>query len=490
MFSYSNSNCFHILKSREFFSNYIQVQTDNPELIAANDSYVAISSKRNEGITLYELDQYIFSNGTEGKVDYKLHSLLQIDDASKIRDLAFSPFGNLLVSTHNEQGLKIWDCASKTQLIWNKENPALNAIWHSYVENLLLLNYGINGTVGLFDVSTQKHLSNLKLTNDLKGVSKINWFKDASAVWADSTSIHIADFRSKESNCNGIDISLRNNWRVDQIAPISLPNNLDPTHILFIGNSLGEQKFGIIDVRKNEILHQTSVNRGSSKQFYTFNEANSILFIGTRGYSQIKPFDIYKTLETGDQPQALDTYTGTKSFSSFAVIPERSYNVRSAEIVRIIKLLENQSLEQVSFHVPKRVKQYEGKDIFFEDIYIPTPSKTPSKITVDELLSGENGKSNTESLQPEGSISIYDIPTNQGGKSRDNKEGETAPVKSKYTLELEKKNTKAVVDPFEKYRHESQTSSITEGIMRAVAMVRDSDDEEENEESDFSDGDW
>jgi len=487
-------------QGKDSYANYIHFKTDNPDVFAASESYIAVLAKHDAGIQLFHLDQYDFNQKKPDEIAFDKKMMVHSADTSRVRDVAFSPFKpNILVSSHSEKGLKLWDCDANEMIQWKQDLEAVSACWHNYVDSLLLVNQGTDASVSVYDIKGDTVLNTVQLFDDTtKEVSAVNWFNHQEFVFGGSNTIGVRDIRGGDDTTS-LTVELKNNLRIDAVLPVRGADQSVPNHVLFIGSSHGAQQFGIIDIRKQELLSTTEVNRGSSKQYFHFDQQNHILYVGAKGYAQLKYYDVLPTITKGEAPIFLNTFTSDNSFSAITALPERVVDVSKTEVARFVKLLQNKTVELMTFHFPKKMHQFEGNDIFHEDMYAPVPTTEPSSVTAEAFYEGQTGEPNTKSLQPENTVSVYDVPVKEGGKLRPGQEmseNDHAPVsKSKYTIQQEKEAAEKArkVDPFAKYRHESATSSLSEGIAKAVSMAIDSDDEDlHQEESDISDGemDW
>lgn len=120
-----------------------------------------------------------------------------------------------------------------------------------------------------------------------------------------------------------------------------------------------------------------SIDSSSGTLMPFFDPSTNLLFIAGKGDGNVRYFEF-----ADDDLHLLNEYPSTEAQRGFAVSPKRFVNLKENEILRAYKLLNDNSIEPLSFIVPRR------SEMFQDDIYPDAPSDKPA-LTADEFFSGK-----------------------------------------------------------------------------------------------------
>ncbi|EGW29936.1 uncharacterized protein SPAPADRAFT_63558 [Spathaspora passalidarum NRRL Y-27907] len=167
-------------------------------------------------------------------------------------------------------------------------------------------------------------------------------------------------------------------------------NGAKPSRVCWLGNTdrivttgfsrLSDRQVGIWDINnidKGPIDGFFNVDASSGVLIPSFDPDTSILYIAGKGDGNIRYYEY-----ENDNLFELSQYASTDPQRGFAMIPKHSVNVKENEIGRVFKTVLDNSIEPVSFIVPRR------SELFQADIYPDCPSEQPA-LTAEEWLSGK-----------------------------------------------------------------------------------------------------
>ena len=103
----------------------------------------------------------------------------------------------------------------------------------------------------------------------------------------------------------------------------------------------------------------------------------SILYVAGKGDGNIRYYEYIN-----DELFELSEYTSTDPQRGFAVAPKYSVNLKDNEVTKSYKTVLDNSIEPVSFIVPRRA------EVFQADIYPDCPSTEPA-LSAEEWFSGK-----------------------------------------------------------------------------------------------------
>ncbi|KAG0683690.1 Coronin-like protein crn1 [Pichia californica] len=131
------------------------------------------------------------------------------------------------------------------------------------------------------------------------------------------------------------------------------------------------------DISKGCIGGFISIDSSSGTLMPFFDPSTNLLFIAGKGDGNVRYFEF-----ADDDLHLLSEYPSTEAQRGFAVSPKRFVNIKENEIIRAYKLTNDNSIEPLSFIVPRR------SEMFQDDIYPNAPSDKPA-LTADEFFAGK-----------------------------------------------------------------------------------------------------
>ncbi|KAI3406478.2 CRN1 [Candida oxycetoniae] len=222
-----------------------------------------------------------------------------------------------------------------------------------------------------------------------------------------------------------------------------------PSRVTWLGNTdrvvttgfsrLSDRQIGIWDIHnieKGPIDGFLVIDSSSGVLIPFFDNETSMLYLAGRGDGNIRYYEY-----ENDILYELSQYASTDPQRGFAVAPKHSVNVKENEVVKAFKTVSDNSIEPISFIVPRR------SELFQSDIYPDCPSTTPA-LSAEEWFGGKvvNGpilmtmEAVFEGKEPtlkESKVSST-VPAKKQS-SETEKEKETSPAKKAEEKEKEKK---------------------------------------------------
>lgn len=163
-----------------------------------------------------------------------------------------------------------------------------------------------------------------------------------------------------------------------------------PSRVVWMGQSdrvlttgfsrLSDRQVGIWDVNdieKGPIDGFLVIDSSSGVLIPIFDESNSILYLAGKGDGNIRYYEF-----DNDNLFDLSQYSSTDAQRGFAASPKMFVNTKENEILKSFKTINDNTIEPVSFIVPRK------SEMFQEDIYPDAPSDVPA-LSSSEWFSGE-----------------------------------------------------------------------------------------------------
>lgn len=161
--------------------------------------------------------------------------------------------------------------------------------------------------------------------------------------------------------------------------------------VVWLGNSdrLATTGFSRLSDRQIGIWDAFNLEKGDLGGFYTvdqssgilmpfFDDSNKILYVAGKGDGNIRYYEFQN-----DELFELSEFQSTDPQRGFAIAPKRFVDVKSNEVLKCYKTVIDQTIEPVSFYVPRRSEEFQ------DDIYPDAPSDQPA-LTAEEWRSGKD----------------------------------------------------------------------------------------------------
>ncbi|CUM47138.1 uncharacterized protein AC631_02613 [Debaryomyces fabryi] len=283
-----------------------------------------------------------------------------------------------------------------------------------------------------------------------------------------------------------------------------------PSRVVWLGNTdrilttgfsrLSDRQVGIWDVNNIEagaIDGFLVIDSSSGVLIPVFDESNNILYLAGKGDGNIRYFEY-----ENDILHELSQFSSTDPQRGFAVSPKFSVNVKENEVLKSFKTVNDNSIEPISFIVPRR------SELFQLDIYPDCPSQDPA-LTAQEFLDGKecNGpllmsmESLYEGTKPsiresDASISVSSIKEEAALAKKEEKQAKEKDLKEK---KESPKEVKSVEKPKNKEftPESSQTPKNVDELLKSsddvnalINKVNDESDDEGNQKAEEKDDEW
>jgi coronin-1B/1C/6 len=143
------------------------------------------------------------------------------------------------------------------------------------------------------------------------------------------------------------------------------------------------------DARKvGEPVYEVTIDQSAGVLMPFYDPDTSMLYVAGKGDGNIRYFEL-----TDSEAFKLDEFRSQVGCRGTCVLPKRRNDVTRCEVMRFLKLTTTNSVEGVSFCVPRK------EEIFHADIFPDTYAGKPS-IDADKYFGGENGEPKTISMDP------------------------------------------------------------------------------------------
>ncbi|KAI5959837.1 CRN1 [Candida pseudojiufengensis] len=419
-----------------------------------------------------------------------------------VLDTAFNPFNEQEVASCSDDGkILIWtipddysfhsylneedevkDITEPTKILEGHSKKVGLISYHPCAENVLASS-SLDYSVKIWNTKTGKDEISLK-HKDLVTSFAFNYNGSLLATTSRDKKLRVWDVRKGEIISEGSGHTGAKPSRVSWLG------NTD--RIITTGFSrLSDRQVGIWDINnieKGPIDGFLVVDASSGVLIPYFDEDTSILYIAGKGDGNIRYYEY-----ENDLLYELSQYASTDPQRGFAVTPKNKVNVKENEVVKSFKTVLDNSIEPISFFVPRR------SELFQSDIYPDCPSSEPA-LSADEWFEGKevNGpilmtmESLFEGKKPELKNSKPVTKVSEA-KEKDQKEKQEAKQKEKTEISKSTKTeaTKKPEPVKEEPKNVDDVLKSSNEIGNLLNKVVDqSDDEDDQIDLDDKEEDW
>lgn len=158
--------------------------------------------------------------------------------------------------------------------------------------------------------------------------------------------------------------------------------NKSKEKILTLGHSkTSERQLFYWDPRSmSHPISMLTIDNGSGSLMNLFDEDNSVLYVGGRGDSNIR---FYELVDSDPYLHYLNEYKSSNAQRGIAWSPKTDCEALSCEVARAYKLDSNHCITRISFIVPRKTTEFQC-DLF------PDTASQESIITSEQYFAGEN----------------------------------------------------------------------------------------------------
>lgn len=374
-------------KKPECFQDLRPAMASTSNGIYASDKYWALPLQGGGGpVAVHALDK-------PGRLGNAVHKISV--HKGKVLACAFNPFNGGLLATASDDGYaKVTAFDTKTGLTANITDATVTLEGHMKKVNDInfhptaanvLATLSSDNHVKLWDIEAQAEFADFSTAGN---GFMTDWNTDGSlmAVTAKAASgpneLIIVDPRTgaaaatsnphtgtKQMSCRWVD-------SFNQIATVGFSKHSQRQFYLWDARNLGADP-----------VHKLDIDQGAGVFCTHFDEDNNILYMGGKGDSGIKYFEI-----TAEGAFFLSEFGSTSPQKGLGFTPKRGLNIKKCEIARGLRLMRDY-IEPVSFCVPRK------SEMFQEDLY-PNTYAGVSAQTADAYKAGGNAAPVKMSMNP------------------------------------------------------------------------------------------
>eukprot|EP00761_Pharyngomonas_kirbyi_P014480 gb/GECH01014510.1/.p1 GENE.gb/GECH01014510.1/~~gb/GECH01014510.1/.p1 ORF type:complete len:467 (+),score=121.28 gb/GECH01014510.1/:1-1401(+) len=317
----------------------------------------------------------------------------------------FNPFDDYMLATGCEDAhVRVFRIPSEEGLTEDISEPEIDLIghnskvlttdFHPTAKNILTTSGG-DTWIKFWDIDAEKEAFTFDQHTDLIYNIAWNHSGDLFATSSRDKKIRIGDPRSNTvTQCGEAHSGTRGGrvlWKGNEDKLIS------------VGFSkLSERQLGLWDARDlSRPIKITNIDQANGYLMPFYDEANDVLFVGGKGDSNVR---FYEINDIDPFIHFLNDWRGSAVQRALAPEHRTDYDVNTCEIMRLLKLTIDNTVQTIEFHVPRR-SQY-----FQDDLYPETRAYGVPAVEGGDWLRGENGTVPTVSLQPDGVMKQSDAP--------------------------------------------------------------------------------
>jgi WD40 repeat protein len=295
-----------------------------------------------------------------------------------VLDVKFSPHRpSLLATASDDSTVKLWDIpqggvheegiVELQKFTGHSKKVGLLAFSPTVTE--LIASASFDNTINVWNILNATSYSKVSLGDN---ILSLDWNYNGSLLGATTKQkqVYVVDPRSG---------SILMQTAGHESGKTSKMGFLNENNLFSCGfGKTGERQIKLFDMRKfNECAQTCTVDTQNGIMLPTYDPDTGLIFIPGRGEGNIKYFEFSQgTIKYANE------YRGMTQQKSGAFFPKRSMNYNKCEIARYAKLTNN-TIEYVSFYVPKRNEGYDSS------VY-PDCLSGEASLGVEEWLKGTN----------------------------------------------------------------------------------------------------
>eukprot|EP01133_Synstelium_polycarpum_P001211 gene1211-1400_t len=406
----SSPSSFKVCKKELFYTN-LKINSSAEELLKASKTLFAYPSSNGGGSCLCVSKLTAYGKAPDTPFCLKGHT-------DPITCFEFSPFNDQVVATGSRDcTVKLWSVdddamaagiVSEPLLSLPKQNKRITGVYYHPSVDSLFMSATSDHIVDLWDLSAEGR-SIQRVTGATDLILSLSWntWSGGNMFATSSRDKHMRLYDPRAANLPVADIITHEGAQGFKLVWADA-NGVDL--LCTVGaNKSAQRQLYLWDPRAltNTPLSVSTITTDSSVLTPYYDYATNLLYLGGKG-DGIYQYELDRT----NSHLISKASFGNNTQSAVALLPKSVCDVQICEIDRFLRLTNN-TIEMVSFMVPRK------SPLFQEDIFPPAPCGDP---TTDVGLWFSDPKLSTVpvtvSMQPEGLKSIYEVPEEDGGKSK------------------------------------------------------------------------
>lgn len=315
-----------------------------------------------------------------------------------VLDTDWNPFDDSIIASSSDDGkIAIWKVPDDYKVVYEdpeeiKDIAPIKKLaghsrkvghiqWHPVAENILASS-SADYTIKIWNVETGKALYTLP-HKDLVTSFAFNYDGSLLATASRDKKIRIWDIRAEkiisEAPGHGGAKSSRIVWlgSQDRLITTGFSKLSDRQFALWDSN----------DIAKGPIGGFYYLDGSSGICVPYFDDNTNCLYLAGKGDGNIRYFEY-----ENDEFFPLSEYQSSEPQRGLAFLPKRAINVHEHEVVRVFKSVRDNTIEPLSFIVPRRAETFQ------DDIYPPAYAGEPA-LSAEEWIAGKNSPPKVISLE-------------------------------------------------------------------------------------------
>ncbi len=315
--------------------------------------------------------------------------------AGPVLDMEFNPFDDYMIATGSEDmTIKLWQIpeGGLTQMI---KDPLIELQGHSRKVTLMrfhptasnvLASTSADQTVKVWDITKGCEINTLHGAHEHL-INELIWDYTGNQYITTSKDKHIRFVDGRQGAVSQVIENAHDGTK--SIKMVNLGNTGKFLSVGFTRES--QRQLKIWDPRNTTVeVYRMEMDQAAGVIMPFYDPDTSIVYLAGKGDGNVR---CYEVTDNATQLFSCTDFRTNVSAKGMAFVPKRGLNILANETARLMKLTPNNSVEPLSFVVPRKSEGFQ------EDIFPDTASGEPAH-TSEEWLSGSDLPPKTMSLNP------------------------------------------------------------------------------------------
>jgi coronin-1B/1C/6 len=312
-----------------------------------------------------------------------------------VLDMEFNPFDDYMIATGSEDStIKVWSIPEEgvTEMI---KDPLVELNGHTRKVTLMrfhptasnvLASTSADQTVKVWDITKGCELSTLSGAHD-QLINELIWDFTGSQYVTSSKDKHIRFMDGRQGSVSNIIEHAHEGSKTIKLANLGSSGKF-----LSVGFTRESQRqLKIWDPRNSSTeVVRLDMDQAAGVIMPFFDPDTNVIYLAGKGDGNVR---CYEVTDNASQIYSITDFRTNVSAKGMAFVPKRGLNILGNETARLLKLTPNNSVEPLSFVVPRKSEGFQ------EDIFPDTASGEAAH-TADEWLAGSELPPKTVSLNP------------------------------------------------------------------------------------------